>query len=200
MQIKAGAIKSFNDVLTGCKGDQDGTIVTDKSAKVSSNNKYASFELDSSLCYIPSGDYKLETNTSNLLSIFETDGGCMDEDAYSLGGSGNVDISTTAPKQTTATTSSSSKTTTTTTSTVATTTTSQLGTEPASRGNGDVNCDGNVNILDVIVLNKNLLGGGQISADGISNADVDLDGTPSVADSLTILKYIISLVDALPIK
>ncbi len=64
---------------------------------------------------------------------------------------------------------------------------------------GDTNCDGEVNVLDVIVLNKNLLSGGEMSDQGIKNADVDLDGAPTVADSLTILKFIISLVEKLPV-
>ncbi len=64
---------------------------------------------------------------------------------------------------------------------------------------GDANCDGKVDVLDVIVLNKNLLAGGDMSDQGIKNADVDLDGAPTVADSLTILKYIISLVEKLPV-
>ncbi len=64
---------------------------------------------------------------------------------------------------------------------------------------GDVNCDETVNVLDVILLNKNLLGGETLSEQGILNADVDGDAAPTVADSLTILKYIISLVPSLPI-
>ncbi len=65
---------------------------------------------------------------------------------------------------------------------------------------GDVNCDGSINVLDVIALNKNLLGGGELTERGAQNADVDLDGMPSIADSLNILKYIISLVTELPIQ
>lgn len=64
---------------------------------------------------------------------------------------------------------------------------------------GDVNCDGKVDILDVIALNKALLAGEQITDQGRKNADVDLDGTPSSADSLNILKYTIKLVLSLPI-
>ena len=67
MTIKSGAIKSYKDTFTNCKGDQDGTIVSSKSQKVSSNNKYASFELDSSLSYIPANDYVL--HTSDVASV-----------------------------------------------------------------------------------------------------------------------------------
>ncbi len=73
------------------------------------------------------------------------------------------------------------------------------GADEPSRMYGDVNCDGEVNILDVIKLNMNLLGGGKLEDEGIANADVDLDGKPTAADSLTILKYIISLVEKLPL-
>ncbi len=77
-------------------------------------------------------------------------------------------------------------------------------TEPSSEGtdatgNGDVNCDGSVDILDVIALNKALLIGEPISEQGAKNADVDLDGTPTANDTLTILKYTIKLVSALPV-
>lgn len=65
---------------------------------------------------------------------------------------------------------------------------------------GDVNCDGEVNVLDVITLNKNLLVGGDLLPQGIINADVDLDGTPSAADSLNILKSLVGLVESLPVK
>ena len=192
MQIKSGAIKSYNDVFTNCKGDQDGTIVTDKSTVVSSECLYASFELDSSLCYVASGDYKLDTDTSSLLSIFETDGGCMDEDAYSLGsGSSDVVISTT-------TTETSTTTQTTTTTTTTTTETTVQGSDDEV-SYGDVNCDGTVNIADVLTLNKNLLAGEALTAQGALNADVDKDNVPTSADALNILKYTVKLIDTLPI-
>lgn len=60
---------------------------------------------------------------------------------------------------------------------------------------GDVNCDGKVNILDVILLNKSLLAGETITEQGTLNADVDGDGTPTNADSLTILKHTIGLAE-----
>lgn len=60
MQIKQGAIKSYNDVFSGCIEALDGTIVDSMSTPVSSNNKYAGFELDSKLSYIPAMDYHLD--------------------------------------------------------------------------------------------------------------------------------------------
>lgn len=64
---------------------------------------------------------------------------------------------------------------------------------------GDVNCDDVVNVLDVITLNRNLLGGGDLTGQGVINADVDRDSTPSAADSLNILKHIAGLIKTLPI-
>ncbi len=64
---------------------------------------------------------------------------------------------------------------------------------------GDTNCDGTVDILDVIALNRSLLGGVPLTDQGVLNSDVDGDGTPTSADSLTILKYTIKLVEKLPL-
>ncbi len=71
--------------------------------------------------------------------------------------------------------------------------------EPGELMLGDVNCDKAINVLDVILLNKNLLAGETLTAQGILNADVDQDGQPSVADALNILKYCISLVTSFPV-
>ncbi len=134
MQIKQGAIKSYNDVFENVKGDQDGTIVTDKSTVVSSANKYASFELDSSISYIPSNSYKLNTDVSSLKSEFETDGGCMDEMVIS---SGEVIITTAT------TTNGNGETTTTTKTTVV----NPTGTSPVAPAGGYVH-NFTVNSLD----------------------------------------------------
>ena len=64
---------------------------------------------------------------------------------------------------------------------------------------GDVNCDGDVNLLDVLTLNRNLLIGEEITDEGKRNADVDGDGKPTAVDALNILKNTIKLVE-LPIK
>ncbi len=57
--------------------------------------------------------------------------------------------------------------------------------------------DGNhiVNIVDVITLNKAILGKDVLSKQGEKNADVDGDGTPSSTDSLMILKHIVGLIN-----
>lgn len=64
---------------------------------------------------------------------------------------------------------------------------------------GDVNEDDDVDLVDVILLNKYLMIGTEVSEAGLRNADVDLNGDADEVDSLNILKYIIKLVE-LPVK
>ena len=64
---------------------------------------------------------------------------------------------------------------------------------------GDVNCDGEVNLLDVLALNRNLLTGEALTDQGKVNADVDKDGKPTAVDALNILKFTIKLVQELPV-
>lgn len=64
---------------------------------------------------------------------------------------------------------------------------------------GDVNTDGEVDILDVIALNKFLLGSVSLSADAQKNADVDGNETIDSTDSLNILKKVVKIIDTLPV-
>lgn len=59
---------------------------------------------------------------------------------------------------------------------------------------GDVDENKTINILDVITLNKNLLGKENLSASQKKAADVDKSGKPDSTDSLTILKYIVGII------
>ncbi len=69
---------------------------------------------------------------------------------------------------------------------------------PVSATFGDVDCDGKVDILDIIVLNRNLLGSGELTAQGRVNADVNRNNKPDADDSLNILKFLVKLTDKLP--
>ncbi len=76
-------------------------------------------------------------------------------------------------------------------------------TEPTTDGDdeekvGDGNEDGEVDVLDIIILNKYLLGGGALSDQGMLNADVDGDGEPTPNDSLMIMKFIVKLIVEFP--
>ncbi|MBQ7012309.1 MAG: cellulose 1,4-beta-cellobiosidase [Oscillospiraceae bacterium] len=59
---------------------------------------------------------------------------------------------------------------------------------------GDANCDGTVSIVDVIFLNKSVMGTEKLSAQGKINADVDLNGDADAGDSLNILKSLVDLI------
>ena len=67
---------------------------------------------------------------------------------------------------------------------------------------GDANVDGEVDIMDVIAVNKNLLGSGSLSAQGKLNADVDEKNGVDTTDSLNIIKLVVELLTQadMPIK
>ncbi|MEE5992300.1 MAG: glycoside hydrolase family 9 protein [Oscillospiraceae bacterium] len=64
---------------------------------------------------------------------------------------------------------------------------------------GDVNCDGIVDIADVLLLNQHLLGIEEIDTQGKANADVNGDSLVNDTDALNILKSLVDLV-TLPVK
>ena len=61
--------------------------------------------------------------------------------------------------------------------------------KPAS---GDVNADGEINVMDVIAVNKYLNGAAELDADALRAADMNGDGEVNAADSLLLLKKMIS--------
>ena len=66
---------------------------------------------------------------------------------------------------------------------------------------GDVDESGKVDILDVIVLNKNLMTGEALTAQGKLNAITtgETDRNPDAMDALNILKYVVEIYDSLPV-
>lgn len=62
---------------------------------------------------------------------------------------------------------------------------------------GDVNEDGAVDILDIILVNRALLGKEVLSESQIKAGDVDKSGKVAPEDSLTIMKYIVGLLNSL---
>ncbi len=79
VQVKSGAVKSYNDVFSACNGDNNATVVTDKSAKVSSGNLYENFDTDANLCYIPSGDYSLQEDVAAMKAVVMATAGSQPE-------------------------------------------------------------------------------------------------------------------------
>ena len=65
---------------------------------------------------------------------------------------------------------------------------------------GDVNNDGEIDILDVIALNKFLLGSGTLDDNAKAAADVDVNGEIDSTDSLNILKKVVKMIETLPIS
>jgi hypothetical protein len=122
---------------------------------------------------------------------------------------GETTDTTTTTKETTTTPQSDTTTTpqSDTTTTPQQTTTTQPPTsdttEPAGDAVwGDVNCDGDVRINDVVLLNKYLAGNATPKAQGLINADVNHSGAPDTKDSVKIKAYLAQLIEkaALAVK
>ncbi len=64
---------------------------------------------------------------------------------------------------------------------------------------GDVDCNDKVEIIDVIALSKSLMGAGTLSEQGAVNADVDENGIINTTDALNIMKYLVKLIENLPV-
>ena len=64
---------------------------------------------------------------------------------------------------------------------------------------GDVDVDGDTDIIDVLKLNQYLLSLTELSEDGLKNADVDLSGSVNDTDAINILKSLVNLV-SLPVN
>ena len=69
VQVKSGAVKSYNDSFASCTGDNNATIVTDRSQKVSSGNKYEHFDTDPTLSYIPAGNYTIQESIPEMKAV-----------------------------------------------------------------------------------------------------------------------------------
>lgn len=189
-----GVVKSYKDAYINVKGDQQANVVSSKSEKVSSSCKFANFDTNSSVSYIPSGKYSLATSEGeglfNLLSAsFETDGGCMDNMKITSG------VVVTPPAST------SPATTTTVPTKPVTTTVPADSTNPAITLIGDANCDGKVSIADATAILQHLGNHDKygLSAQGIANADVSNKGDGiTTGDAIAIKKYDAQLISSLP--
>ena len=85
MDVRSGAIKSYKDSFSSCIGSMTGTVVTDKSTKVTSGNKYENFDTNASLSYITSGDYQLQTSVTDAAKVLKAYNGCMPENVKTSG-------------------------------------------------------------------------------------------------------------------
>ena len=83
-----------------------------------------------------------------------------------------------------------------------TTTTKPAPTANANRKYGDANCNGEVDIADVVLTKCYLInsGGYTISAEGLLNADVkDAGGGLNAQDVIAIQKFVLKMIDELPV-
>jgi len=83
-----------------------------------------------------------------------------------------------------------------------TTTTKPAPTANADRKYGDANCNGEVDIADVVLTKCYLInsGGYTISAEGLLNADVkDAGGGLNAQDVIAIQKFVLKMIDELPV-
>jgi len=69
VEVKSGAVKSYGDVFQNCRGNNHATIVTDRGQIVATSNKYAKFDTDPALSYIPSGDYILQESIEEMKTV-----------------------------------------------------------------------------------------------------------------------------------
>ncbi|MDE7093830.1 MAG: dockerin type I repeat-containing protein, partial [Oscillospiraceae bacterium] len=58
---------------------------------------------------------------------------------------------------------------------------------------GDANVDGQVDILDIITMNKTVLSQRTLEGQGFKNADVDQNGILEAKDSLNVMSLIVKL-------
>lgn len=99
-----------------------------------------------------------------------------------------------APSSTTSTsktTTSTSKTTTTTTTTEPVETVTTKENLPDATKYGDVNTDDKINVADVILLNKYIVGADTISDQGLANAECYADGRTDINDSAQIMNVVV---------
>ena len=71
---------------------------------------------------------------------------------------------------------------------------------PETGAYGDVDGNGQIELLDVVTLNKNLLGLTALDAKARRLADVDQNDLVDGSDSLYILRFLVSLIESLPVQ
>ena len=69
VDVDSGAVKSYNDSFTSCIGNNHATVVTDRATTVSTSNKYANFDTNPTLSYIPSGNYVIQESISDMKAV-----------------------------------------------------------------------------------------------------------------------------------
>lgn len=81
--VDSGAVKSYNDSFASCIGDNNATIVYDRATEVSTNNRYANFDTNPSISYIPSGDYEIQESITEMKRVVMAYAGTQSESIVS---------------------------------------------------------------------------------------------------------------------
>ena len=91
-RVDSGAIKSYNDSFSSCINDMGGTVVENKTDPVANSCKFAAkgidysrFDTDSSLSYIPTGDYELQTSITEAHKAIASRTGVLKENPVAAG-------------------------------------------------------------------------------------------------------------------
>lgn len=92
----------------------------------------------------------------------------------------------------------SSATETTASATDASTTSESTSAAPSAVFYGDVNLDGRVDITDAVLLNKAIAGAVKLDNAALVNADCDANGEMSTNDAISLLRFLVHLIDSLP--
>lgn len=87
-----GVCKSFGDDFSGMKSGarKEATVVADRSETVASSCKYANFDTNEAVSYIPSGDYALQTDTAKAVEDIQANSGVMKEGGLTVTGAAEV--------------------------------------------------------------------------------------------------------------
>ena len=72
-----GVLGSLNNIYYSCSGDMSGVEMTSKNDTVANANKYGDFVTNSSYSYIPSDDYLLQTEATDIKSYTIANAGVM---------------------------------------------------------------------------------------------------------------------------
>ena len=143
------------------------------------------------------GDFLMSSqynNPEDLKKMYTSDY-CitLDELPADLYSNTDVPAVTTTTVSTIATTDVTSETTTTTT-----TTGSTEEPTPGDTLYGDVNLDGRIELVDAVILNKKVADVVTLGDAASKNADCNADGEVNGSDAITLLKFLVQIVDTLP--
>lgn len=141
------------------------------------------------------------TTTTTEAATSTTTGGAASETVLTTAATTAVSTETTpntteAPATTPEETSSATETTA--SATDASTATESTSAAPSAVFYGDVNLDGRVDITDAVLLNKAIAGAVKLDNAALVNADCDANGEMSTNDAISLLRFLVHLIDSLP--